>query len=116
MATSSTIYAYLARLFWGNSVDNDAVVDAVGVFPPRGSIVVVNGCSKAATLSFCEIGRTKYRTQGAKYVKEASMALGIVAGAGCPLVASEASRAMMKDARDVLAKSQSLRIQGVLKV
>eukprot|EP00892_Ulva_mutabilis_P004943 jgi/Ulvmu1/2820/UM142_0018.1 len=110
MAASRSVYTYLSKLFWGSSCDNDAAEDAVGVFPPRGAIVAINSCSRAATLSLNNLGVSDNALYGTKFVRGASVALGIVAGAGCPLAASSASRTMMEDARDIVSSCDALRL------
>lgn len=112
MATTSTMYSFFEKLLWGSSA-HEQPVHAEGTFPPMGSVVVINGCPQAATLSFNSTKGSQEKHFGTKHVSEDTLVMGVVGGIGCPSVAASASRELMDCARDMLQKDQCYRLSGM---
>lgn len=112
MAESSTIYGFFGKLLWGSWPYGEPAQDAVGCFPPTGSVVAINSCPQAATLSFHHPKPMEQKFYGMKLVSGESVALGIVGGRGCPSVAASAGRSMMEEAKERLQNNTCSRITG----
>lgn len=113
MAATTTFYEFFGKLLWGGRQYGEPAQDAVGTFPPTGSVVAIDSCLQAATLSFNHTRPMKQKHYGMKYVSGDSVALGVVGGSGCPTVAASTGRFMMEEAKKHMQADTFNRVSGM---